>query len=132
MDADNRALCKLLRDQGHSWREICGAVVKTDNGNPDFKAVQRVVKQWGTARKPAGRPKGSQATTADQDVMIVDTMIKIRGPNSGGLVPLEDIRKNLPEEIQWVSTELIRRRLKAAGYSHEAKMEKDHPALKDR
>ena len=129
MDANNRALCKLLRDeQGLSWRKIAKRVVKTDGVAPEFTAVRRVVKHWNKKRRAIGRPRGTRTTTKAEDKLIVDTMLHIRGAEEGGFVCMREVKGKLPEELRELSCETLRLRCREAGYKVSEKIQKDVPS----
>ena len=133
MNAENRAYCKLLRErEGLSWRKIALEVVKSNGVAPTFSAVQQCVENWTDVREPRGRPKGTRETTKAEDKLIVQTMLQIRGPKVGGLCYLKHIRARLPARLQYLSLEVLRQRLKEAGYKGEDKIRKDAPSEKNR
>ena len=99
---------------------------------PTYSAVKKCVKNWATVREPRGRPQGTRETTKADDKLIVKTMLQIRGPKVGGLCYLKHIRARLPARLQDLSLELIRLRLKEAGYKGEDKILKEAPSEKNR
>ena len=97
------------------------------NGEPPgVKAVWTAVNSQGTPRKKLGRPLGSLNTTKEEDKQIVATMLKIRGPNDGGLVDAPMVHAKLPTHIKdKVGPDTVRLRLNEAGYFMSEKSTKD-------
>ena len=129
MDDKNRALCKLLRDEhGDSWSTIAGKVLKTNGRHPTLTAVRNTVVNWDTERQPRGRPQGTRETTAEDDALIVETMLSIRGKKEGKVCHLKGVKERLPARFQDFSLEFLRMRIKEGGYDMTEKVEKDSPS----
>ena len=121
IDADNRALCKLMRDQDYSLQDIADKVVKVDGiTHPSKQAVIKILKSWGQPPKGAGgRPR---KTTAAVDKQIVRTVKKLRFKR---YVDARIVWQTLPHKLKHgdsaISVKLVGNRIRAAGGSWEEK-----------
>ena len=134
MDDKNKALCKLLFDQGEVYQDIADTVLKRDGKtHPTKQAVWLVINNWDQPAKPRGRPEGSRKTTAAEDERIVQEMLKIRGAHVGGAVDAKVVHDRLPPALKAkVNPQLVRLRLNEAGYEELEKVEKDPPGKKEK
>lgn len=131
MDPDNKALCKLMSEEGHTYQEIADTVVKKDGSHPKPQSVWETINFWSETPQQRGRPVGTRKTTAAEDATIVKKMLSIRGPNEGGAVDAQEVFDHLPPSLRAkVNPQLVRLRLNEAGYYETEKLEKD-PATKE-
>ena len=140
MSPENRALCYYYRNpppgcdhKPLKWSAISKLVWNTDGKtHPEPCSVRKCVLAWQRDRCQRGRKQGWRKTTREEDQQILACFRKARQP-LGSAVTARSVAQLLPRAVKSkLCLRTIRRRLAAAGFKAEKKLEKADLAQKQR
>ena len=127
MDGATKAVCFALRHPAGKgkkptpYKDIVKLVKKTDGKRPTIAAVCQIVRDYKLEKKKRGRKTGSQATSTEEDKLLLKTFHKIRPP--GHYVDSRQVHKALPKKLQKkTGRRTIIRRLAKKGFTPQRKI----------
>ena len=131
MDAENRALCFLSRNQGKgqkklTFNDIAGLLRNKDGEPVGEGGVRACVKSFHKPKATRGRKVGWRKTTKSEDRQVIKTFLKVRPPGHG--VDSRKIHAAMPMKLQKkIFRTTVIRRVGEKGYMAQKKVAKSDP-----